>query len=86
MFQFSSSMLARLSKDGHYTHKQCRQACMVLYGNIYNLFGHREPDCARNKTKELERGLYICKMTDLQISDYLRYISEQVKVKSCWIH
>jgi len=71
MFKFSSSKLAGLGKEGHFTHKPCRLACMVLYGYFFILFGHRESDCAGNINTKIERGLYICRMTDLQISDYL---------------
>ena len=56
MFKFSSSTLAGLGEEGHYTHKQCQQACMVLYGYFYNLFGHRESDCAGNKNKKIRKG------------------------------
>jgi len=86
MFKFSSSKLAGLSEEGHYTHKLCWQACIVLYGYFFILFGHHESDCAVNKNKKIERELYMCRMTDLQILDYLQYISEPVKVKSCRIH
>jgi len=71
MFKFSSSKLARLGKEGHFTHKPCQLACVVLNGYFFILFGHCESDCAGNKNKKLERGLYICRMTNLQISDYL---------------
>jgi len=83
MFRSSYSKLARLSKEGHFTHKPCWLACIVLFG-IFILFGHCELDCV-GMNKKIERRLYFCSRTNIQISDYLQYISEPVKHKSCWI-
>jgi len=56
MFKFSSSKLAGLGEEGHFTHKPCRLACVVLYGYFFILFRHRESDCAGNKNKKIRKG------------------------------